>query len=105
MAVSMIIGYPKDSKFNLDYYLQSHVPAVINAWKPYGMNNWRTTVAKDENSPYVVMSQCDWPNMDAFQNMRSQTTEEVNQYFLDDMKKFVDQDPVIWFMDIKIDGS
>ncbi|KAI1636183.1 hypothetical protein F4809DRAFT_641741 [Biscogniauxia mediterranea] len=57
-------------------------------------------------SPCVVVSQCDWPDMDAFRRMRAQAAAEViNRHFLEDMKKFIEKDPTIWFMEIKVNGA
>ncbi|KAI0019793.1 hypothetical protein F4780DRAFT_404933 [Xylariomycetidae sp. FL0641] len=105
MTVTMMIAYPKDANFDIEYYLQNHVPALVKAWKEGGMGAWRVTTAQDDKSPYATMFQCDWPDMETFNKTSAGTPEEVNQWFLEDMKKYTDKMPSIWFMDKKAGDS
>ncbi|KAI0006419.1 hypothetical protein F4779DRAFT_596477 [Xylariaceae sp. FL0662B] len=105
MTMTMMIGYPIDAKFNMDYYLQHHAPAAANVWKPFGAGPWRATAAADTSSPYILLIECDWPDMKTFKKAQAAVPAKVNEWFLDDMKNFTDKDPVVWFMDVKSGGS
>ncbi|KAI1408181.1 hypothetical protein F5Y13DRAFT_113968 [Hypoxylon sp. FL1857] len=101
MTVTMMIGYPNESTFNLEYYLNHHLPTVAPIWKPFGMGACRAMAATDPKSPYALLVEIEWPNMEAVQRAQAETPAETNQKMLEDMRNFTDKDPVIWFMEKK----
>ncbi|KAI2615175.1 hypothetical protein GGR54DRAFT_632423 [Hypoxylon sp. NC1633] len=105
MTITMVIGYPKDASFNMEYYLQKHLPAVNPLWKPFGMGNWRAMAATDPKSPYIMLVEIEWPSMEAFHKAQAETPAQESQKFMEDMKNFTDKDPVIWFMENKAGGA
>ncbi|KAI0142603.1 hypothetical protein F4776DRAFT_661672 [Hypoxylon sp. NC0597] len=105
MAITMIIGYPNDSNFNPEYYLNHHLPIVTPIWKPFGMGTYRAMAATDSKSPYAMLVEIEWPSMEAVQRAQAETPAETSQKFMDDMKNFTDKDPVVWFMEQKAGGS
>ncbi|KAI0879856.1 uncharacterized protein GGS22DRAFT_176572 [Annulohypoxylon maeteangense] len=101
MTITMMIAYLKDSNFDMEYYLQRHLPMVTPLWKPFGMGTFRTMAPTDERSPYAMLTQIEWPDMDAFNRAQVGTPAETSQKFMEDIKNFTDKDPVIWFMENK----
>ncbi|KAI1762755.1 hypothetical protein GGR53DRAFT_401246 [Hypoxylon sp. FL1150] len=106
MTITMVIGYPKDSNFNAEYYLQKHLPAVTPAWKPYGMGAWRAMAPTDPStSPYAMLVEIEWPDTESFYRAQAETSPEDSQKYMDDMKNFTDKGPVIWLMESKASGT
>ncbi|KAI1780260.1 hypothetical protein F4818DRAFT_937 [Hypoxylon cercidicola] len=106
MTITMVVGYPKDANFNTEYYLQKHLPSVNPTWKPYGMGAWRAMAPTDlSKSPYVMLVEIEWPDMESFHRAQAETPPEATQKYMDDMKNFTDKDPVVWFMESKASGS
>ncbi|KAI0843272.1 hypothetical protein F5Y06DRAFT_254471 [Hypoxylon sp. FL0890] len=105
MAIIMMIGYTNDSRFNLEYYLNHHLPIVTPVWKPFGMGAYRAMAATDSKSPYAMLVEIEWPDMESFQRAQAETPVETSRKFIEDMKNFTDKDPVIWFMEKKASGS
>ncbi|KAK8042360.1 hypothetical protein PG994_012843 [Apiospora phragmitis] len=106
--VTMLIAYPATPVFNSTYYLANHVPAVAAAWAPYGLTGYRAlqsqTAAGSAGDPYVMVFEAEWPDMDAVNDMLTQTPAEEKQRFEEDEKRFTDKAPVVWFMGVGAQG-
>ncbi|KAI1139496.1 hypothetical protein F5Y05DRAFT_411686 [Hypoxylon sp. FL0543] len=105
MTIAMMIGYPNDSNFNMEYYLNHHLPTVTPIWKPFGMGPYRAMAATDSKSPYAMLVEIEWPDMEAVQRAQAETPAEISQKVMEDMKNFTAKDPVVWFMEKKASGS
>ncbi|KAI1382748.1 uncharacterized protein F4822DRAFT_95791 [Hypoxylon trugodes] len=105
MTVTMFVGYPTGSNFDMDYYLNKHLPTVGSVWKPFGMGASRVTIATDSKGPYLALAQIEWPSMEAAQKAQTETPPEVHKKMLDDIKNYTDIQPTIWFMENKDIGS
>ncbi|KAI1403274.1 hypothetical protein F4819DRAFT_230098 [Hypoxylon fuscum] len=105
MTVSMMIGYPKGGNFNAEYYLNKHMPIVNPVWKPFGMGNWRAMAPTDtDKSPYAMLVEIEWPDMESFQRAMAETPAEKTKEIMDDLKNYTEKEPVVWFME-KAGGS
>lgn len=42
MPATVTVLYPNepDAKYDVDYYINSHMPLVGSTWKPFGMTSW-----------------------------------------------------------------
>ncbi|KAI0900244.1 hypothetical protein F4806DRAFT_149178 [Annulohypoxylon nitens] len=105
MTITMMIAYLKGGKFDTEYYLKHHLPMVTPIWKPFGMGPFRTMAPTDSQSPYAMLTQIEWPDMEAFDRAQAETPAETSQKFMEDIKNFTDKDPVIWFMENKASGA
>lgn len=107
-GVTMLIAYPATPVFNSTYYLTNHVPAVAAAWKPYGLAGYRALQSQSpagvEGDPYAMIFEAEWPDMDAVNDMLTKTPAEEKQQFEEDEKKFTDKAPVVWFMEVGVQG-
>ncbi|KAI1099290.1 hypothetical protein F4804DRAFT_322347 [Jackrogersella minutella] len=104
MTITMMIAYLKDSNFNMEYYLQHHLPMVTPIWKPFGMGSFRAMAATDSQSPYTMVVEIEWPSIEAFHRAHAETPAEKSKEFMDDVKNFTDKDPMVWFMENKAGG-
>lgn len=67
MTSTASVLYPRqaDAKFDMDYYLKTHMPLVEKHWKPLGLEKWQVvdfeaTDAAGDASPYVVGCYLTW---------------------------------------------
>ncbi|KAJ5160061.1 uncharacterized protein N7482_007065 [Penicillium canariense] len=71
MTYTAVVAYPNepDTKFDIDYYLQSHMPLVAKLWGPVGLKSWK--VAKYDSditgaSPkYLITATLVWESEEA----------------------------------------
>lgn len=49
MPYLLEVNYPNESdlKFDMDYYLETHMPLVDQKWGPYGLQNWKIVKLDD----------------------------------------------------------
>ncbi|GFF99469.1 hypothetical protein IFM53868_10306 [Aspergillus udagawae] len=75
--------------FNMDYYLNNHIPLVKKRWGPQGLQSCIvTTGAKDAG--YHVQAIMVWKDQASFENVTG--LEEVRE----DVKNFTDVAPYRW---------
>ncbi len=92
-----LVLYKLDAKdtFDLDYYLQTHMPLVRKLWGPLGMNG--TQVLQGiEPAPYHVVTTLDFESMEAFKGAVAAHGKEI----MGDVPNFTSVSPVIQFNEI-----
>ena len=95
MIVSVM--YPATGKkFDLDYYLNKHVPMVQRLWGPLGLKGaqvLRGTGAPSGAATYQLMALLDFGSLAQFQEAAKQHGKEV----MGDIANFTDVQPVVQF--------
>lgn len=82
-AFSVVVIYPrgKDTYFNIDYYLQSHIPLAERLWGPFGMKLHSITHYGDtdeSSAAYHLSCVLDWEGKEGFDRaQQSPSTKEV----------------------------
>jgi len=90
MSAQVVVLYTSDAKFDMDYYLSSHMPLVKKLWGSMGLKSW--TVLKFPEGPYSVQATLYFDSMDSFQKAsQDETVKEI----LGDVKNFSDKDPLL----------
>ncbi|KAI6091652.1 hypothetical protein F4821DRAFT_189097 [Hypoxylon rubiginosum] len=57
MAPTVVsVVYPKGAKFDMDYYLNHHMPLVREKWESYGLKSWKVAQYTNPESPYSVIA-------------------------------------------------
>lgn len=91
MPAQVTVVYPQGAKFNLDYYLSTHMPLVQKKWSSYGLKSWKVVKFGDD-SPYTIGATLEFSNMDEFKSAASgPEAPEV----LGDIPNFSDKDAII----------
>ena len=108
--VAGVVSYPSKHpetgeplKFDMDYYLNGHMPMIEKAWGPFGMRSWSISQFPDPDPvtgqapPYGVQTTIYFDTVEDFQKalggpMKDQTAEDV--------KVFSNIFPVIWVGEI-----
>ncbi|KAJ9622340.1 hypothetical protein H2203_006558 [Taxawa tesnikishii (nom. ined.)] len=68
MPAQVTVIYPNEpnAKFDMDYYLSTHMPLVQKLWGPQGLKSW-TVLKFGNDSPYSVQATLEWDDMETFQ--------------------------------------
>ncbi|KAH9907526.1 hypothetical protein F4778DRAFT_722317 [Xylariomycetidae sp. FL2044] len=95
-TVSVI--YPAGTKFDMDYYLATHMPLVQAKWAPFGLKGWKVAHYTNEDAPYCVQAIMEWE--DASNWAKASGGQEAKEIF-DDVAKFSDKKPSVLVGEIK----
>lgn len=79
-----------DTRFDKQYYLDHHMPLVLEAWSPYGLTNATALFEAGTNPGVIAVCVCEFRNegsIDAALN--APVTEKV----MADVKHFTDVEP------------
>ena len=83
-------------KFDIDYYLNKHLPFAEEKWGPLGMKDWSVvafTPGPDGSlPPYRLKTVSRWTSREAIQHA---TTSAEGQVVLYDAPNFTDEVPVL----------
>ncbi|KAJ4148602.1 hypothetical protein LMH87_003065 [Akanthomyces muscarius] len=58
------ILYPSGHSFDLDYYLNKHMPIVQKNWKPFGLQSWEIIVL-EPGQQYQVQAILKWDTLES----------------------------------------
>ncbi|KAJ5611038.1 hypothetical protein N7510_007757 [Penicillium lagena] len=89
--VVMQVIYPTSaaSNFDMEYYLNTHIPLVEKRWCSQGLQAWTVTTGQNSTN-YHVQTTLIWKDMEALKN--AEFVEEL----ADDVKNFTDATPTRW---------
>ncbi len=98
MAITITVLYPntQGSRFDLDYYMQSHKPLVEKSWGGKGMTSFKAlkgagTASPATPAPYQVIAVIGFESLEAFQAAAKQSGAAV----MGDIANFTDVTPVV----------
>ena len=74
------------SSFNMEYYVNKHIPLIEKLWGPQGVVSWIVATG-DKDAGYHVQATLVWESIEAFENLTK--VEEV----VGDGKNFTDVAP------------
>ena len=73
-ATVVTVQYPTaggSESFNLDYYMKTHMPMVMDKWKSYGLQNWAvnklSATADGSSVPYNIEAVLHFDSLEGFQ--------------------------------------
>ncbi|KAI0391764.1 hypothetical protein F5Y17DRAFT_394695 [Xylariaceae sp. FL0594] len=93
MSYILVVVYPAGAKFDMDYYLKSHMKLVGDIWKPHGLKGWKIADYRDStDSPYSVQAWLEWESKEAKE--KAVALPEAAQIFAD-IPKFTDSQPAL----------
>lgn len=103
MPSLVTVAYPRPSggkfKFDLDYYIATHMRLVSETWEPVGLQSWTVTDHIDDDSqPYVITAALVWNSLEDFAT--GESTEAGKKVF-GDIPNFTDIKPIVIKGDIK----
>jgi len=103
MPTTVTVLYPKtsDSKFDLDYYLGTHMPLVAKEFGPYGFKGYRVikfigTPQPGVESPYSIQCSLEFDTPDQVTEALKATGAKV----LGDVPNFSNKDAILLIGDV-----
>ena len=100
MIVSVLYKVATGGKFDLDYYLTTHIPLVRRLWEPEGLSSVRvlkgTGTAGGGAAEFSYIALLDFASMAAFEAAAGKHGAEV----IGDIPKFTDASPTIQFNEV-----
>ncbi|KIW25810.1 uncharacterized protein PV07_08953 [Cladophialophora immunda] len=110
--IACVVAYPsttkdgKPARFDMDYYLKTHMGEIINRdWKPFGMGKWTVASYGPEDSldgkrpPYMVTATIEWDKIEDLKEALAKGSEVSGK----DVANYTDVYPEIWIS--KITGT
>jgi uncharacterized protein (TIGR02118 family) len=92
MKTTLFVTYPGDSdtRFDREYYVRTHLPLVMEAWGPYGLETATAFFPTGDGAGMIAIAVCVLRDEAAMKAaLGSQQTEGV----MADVKKFTDAQP------------
>jgi uncharacterized protein (TIGR02118 family) len=96
-VITVSVFYPKtaNSRFNHDYYLNTHTPLLKRLFEPAGLQNLRllrgSASLDGSPAPYEVLCYFDMPSLEKLQNALAQHGPQI----LGDIANYTDVQPVL----------
>lgn len=103
MPARITVLYPSatDASFNMDYYMKTHMPLVMDSWGSYGLKSWEVSkivgTATGEDAPYTVQALLHFESLEKFQEAASGPKAPI---VLGDIPNFSNKEPVILIGDV-----
>ncbi|KAI0386354.1 hypothetical protein F5Y04DRAFT_120881 [Hypomontagnella monticulosa] len=90
MAPSFVISvaYPKGGKFDLDYYLKTHMPLVQAKWAKFGLRSWRVAQYSNPEAPFAIQA---WLEFEHPDKVSEATASPEGKEIFDDIPNFSDK--------------
>lgn len=104
MAIKVTVLYPSgdDAKFDLDYYLNTHMPLVSEHWAQYGLKGWEViqfVKGADGAAPlYQIQATLAFDTKEDFGKAMSSAEAKT---VLGDIPNFTNTQPVLIAGDVK----
>jgi uncharacterized protein (TIGR02118 family) len=93
-GAQLIVAYPrnKESTFNKEYYLSTHMPLVAKHWKKHGLKSYAVTEL-NADGPYsysVVME------FESYEGWGAAGTDpDTKEVIMEDIKNFSNEQPIL----------
>ncbi|GGC54830.1 EthD family reductase [Chelatococcus reniformis] len=100
--IQVTVMYPADdkTKFDLDYYMKTHIPLLKERWTEFGLSNVQVLrgAGKPDGSPldYRVIALLTFGSLDDFKNAGKAHGREI----FADIPKFTDGQAVVQINDV-----
>lgn len=92
-GATVTVLYPRKdgAKFDLDYYLATHMPLVDKHWKKHGLKSYSVTQLSPD-APYSVQATMEWESSEGFKGALGDAgTKEI----MGDVTNFSSESPVL----------
>jgi uncharacterized protein (TIGR02118 family) len=89
MTAIVSVIYPQGAKFDMDYYLKTHMPLVQSNWGPLGLKSYKIAHYSSEG-PYCVQAWLEWESSEHYTKASSSDAAKI---VLADIPNFTDKQP------------
>ena len=81
MVAVISVTYKSGGKFDMDYYLKTHMPMVQKTWAAFGLKSWKVVQYTDPASPYAVQALLEFDDVSQWE--KASTASEAGPVFAD----------------------
>ncbi|KAI1422456.1 hypothetical protein F5Y12DRAFT_717353 [Xylaria sp. FL1777] len=92
MTFILSVVYPAGAKFDMDYYLKTHMPLVQKVWENHGLKSWKIAQYDNANAPYIVQAWLEWESKE---HSEAGAKSEDGKAVFADIPNFCDKSPVV----------
>ncbi|KAH8652212.1 hypothetical protein BX600DRAFT_516275 [Xylariales sp. PMI_506] len=104
MAPTLFIGYEKGSEINVEYYKNTHLPLVLDAWKSLATKGWKVYTSPGDRSPYELLLAVEFESSEALSQLQTVVSAETQKALADDTPNYSKKAPVIFGLDNILSG-
>jgi uncharacterized protein (TIGR02118 family) len=102
VRVSVLYPNGEDIKFDMDYYLDTHIPMagelIGDALKGSNIDYGLANAIPGQEIPYVVMTHLTFESVEAFQEAFTPHADKI----MNDLPNFTNSNPIIQISEVKI---
>jgi uncharacterized protein (TIGR02118 family) len=93
--ITIFVTYTGDAatRFDRDYYVGVHLPLVLQAWGPYGLESANAFFPTSREAGAIAVAVCEFQN-EAAMNTAFESSQTAR--VMADVKKFTDVEPRRW---------
>jgi len=91
-VVTLIYPATPDHTFNLEYYLQTHMPLVTKLWSSRGLKGYQV-IKLDQDGGYCTQCLLHWESVDAFTQAKAVAAE--SEAIFGDIPNFTNVKPTV----------
>lgn len=103
MPATSLVIYPSDpdARFDMDYYLKTHMPLAAEQWKSFGLRDWKVVELgpglDGRSRPYSVATVMSWDSLDG---LKAALASEAFKVVVADVPNFTDLRPLFLTGDV-----
>jgi uncharacterized protein (TIGR02118 family) len=102
MVFTATVLYPAeaDLKFDLSYYMNNHIPLVVETWTPHGLKDWKVIEfipGPDGSKPYRIGAVLTWDSADS---VKAALESDAGKIVLEDLPHFSNKTPLFLLGDV-----
>ncbi|KAL7622581.1 hypothetical protein AAE478_008088 [Parahypoxylon ruwenzoriense] len=91
MALTTVsVVYPAGTKFDMAYYIATHMPLVQAKWTKYGLKSWKVAQYTNDESPYSVQA---WLEFEDLEQWGKAASGPEGKEIFADIPNFCDKSP------------
>ncbi|KIV81383.1 hypothetical protein PV11_03574 [Exophiala sideris] len=100
MPATSLVIYPGPSgsdqtlNFNMDCFLNTHMPLATKQWKSFGLRDWKVVELRpgaDGSRPYSIATVMSW---DSLEGLKEALASDAFKVVAGDVKNFTDMRPL-----------
>ncbi|CAK1367171.1 hypothetical protein CB0940_10486 [Cercospora beticola] len=100
--ISVLFPNDEDAQYDIEYYVQKHMPRIAEEWAKYGVTGWnvREFAPGPDGSkpPYAFGSETFWTSKD---KLSDAFTGPEAAGIMEDVKNFSNKQPIFLYGDVK----
>ncbi|KAI1458749.1 hypothetical protein F4805DRAFT_456463 [Annulohypoxylon moriforme] len=81
MVAVVCVAYKAGGKFDMDYYLKTHMPLVQKTWASFGLKSWKVAQYTNPDSIYAVVAWLEFEEQSQWE--KASTAPEAGPVFAD----------------------